>query len=163
MDKQNVYPFLIVYALFDEPNTFCILCSTISVIFSLAGVKYFLGSNALGVSERAFLISPVKANLKSVSTLILDTPEILAVCNISSGTPFVPGISPPYLLHVSTSSGITVDAPCSTIGVFGILSFISFKISNLNLASPLNLYAPWLVPIAIAKESQPVLSTNSFA
>ena len=35
--------------------------------------------------------------------------------------------------------------------------------SNLSLASPLNLYAPWLVPIAIAKESQPVLLTNSSA
>ena len=27
--------------------------------------------------------------------------------------------------------------------------------------SGLNLYAPWLVPMAIARESQPVLETNS--
>ena len=66
-------------------------------------------------------------------------------------------------MHISTNSGITVEAPCNTIGVFGIFSFTCFKISNLNFASPLNLYAPWLVPIAIAKESQPVFSTNSFA
>ena len=72
-------------------------------------------------------------------------------------------MSPPYLLHISTNSGITVDAPCNTIGVLGILSLISFKMSNLNFASPLNLYAPWLVPIAIAKESHPVLLTNSSA
>ena len=82
---------------------------------------------------------------------------------MSSGTPFAPGMFPPYLLHISTNSGITVEAPCSTIGVFGINSLTFAKISNLNLASPLNLYAPWLVPIAIAKESQPVLSTNSLA
>ena len=98
-----------------------------------------------------------------MSTFIFDTPDILASCKISSGTPFAPGISPPNLLHVSTSSGITVEAPCKTIGVFGIFSFTCFNISILNFASPLNLYAPWLVPIAIAKESHPVLSTNSFA
>ena len=72
-------------------------------------------------------------------------------------------MSPPNSLHIFTNSGITVEAPCSTIGVFGILVFTSFKISNLNFASPLNLYAPWLVPIAIAKESHPVLLTNSSA
>ena len=66
-------------------------------------------------------------------------------------------------MQISTNSGITVEAPCNTIGVFGIFSLIFAKISNLNFASPLNLYAPWLVPIAIAKESHPVLSTNSFA
>ena len=70
---------------------------------------------------------------------------------------------PPLLLHSSTNSGITVEAPCKTIGVFGISSFTLCKISNLNFASPLNLYAPWLVPIAMASESHPVLSTNSFA
>lgn len=63
--------------------------------FSLAGVKYFLGSNADGFSASDFLISPVNASLKSVSTFIFDTPDKLASCNISSGTPFAPGISPP--------------------------------------------------------------------
>ena len=67
----------------------------------------------------SFLIAAVIANLKSVSTFIFETPEILASCKISSGTPFAPGIFPPYLLHISTNSGITVDAPCNTIGVFG--------------------------------------------
>ena len=103
------------------------------------------------------------ASLRSVSTFIFETPEIDASCNISSGTPFAPGISAPYSLHCATSSGITVEAPCNTIGVFGILSFIFFKISNLSFASPLNLYAPWLVPIAIAKLSTPVAATKSLA
>ena len=115
------------------------MCCTVSFIKSLAGPQYFLGSNTDGFSDNAFLIAPVIASLKSVSTFIFDTPDILASCNISSGTPFAPGIFPPYSLHISTSSGITVDAPCNTIGVFGINSFTFAKISNLNLASPLNL------------------------
>ena len=40
---------------------------------------------------------------------------------------------------------------------------ISFNLSKSNLASPLNLYAPCEVPIAIANESQPVCLTNSTA
>ena len=135
-----------------EPNTSFILCCTVFLISSLAGVRYFLGSNAPGSSANTFLICAVIASLKSVSTFIFDTPFKLASCSISSGTPFAPGISAPYLLHISTNSGITVDAPCNTIGVFGINSLIFFRISNLNFASPLNLYAPWLVPIAIASE-----------
>lgn len=125
-----------------DPNTFFILCFTVSFIFSLAGVKYFLGSKADGSSASIFLISDVIANLRSVSTFIFDTPFILASCSFSSGTPFAPGMSPPYLLQVSTNSGITVDAPCNTIGVFGNFSFIFCNISYLNFASPLNLYAP---------------------
>ena len=154
---------ILIYALFDDPNTSLILCCTVFFTDSLAGVKYFLGSNTDGSSTRTFLISDVIAKRKSVSTFIFDTPDLLAWCSIMSGTPFAPGISPPYLLHFSTSSGITVDAPCNTIGVFGIRVFTSFNMSNLSLASPLNFYAPWLVPIAIAKESQPVLLTNSSA
>ena len=150
MNKQITGPFwghlpkwsCTFYALLLDPNTFFILCSTISCTFTLAGSKYFLGSNASGDSANTFLILPVTANLKSVSTFIFDTPLMLASLNISSGTPFAPGIFPPYLLQISTNSGITVDAPCNTIGVCGIFSFISFRISNLNLASPLNLYAP---------------------
>ena len=34
--------------------------------------------------------------------------------------------------RLSTNSGITVDAPCNTIGVFGINSFTFANISNLN-------------------------------
>ena len=60
-------------------------------------------------------------------------------------------------------NGLHIQQVRVPIGVFGINSFILANISNLNFASPLNLYAPWLVPIAIAKESQPVLLTNSYA
>ena len=94
-----------------EPNTSLILCCTVAFIKSLAGVKYLRGSNADGSSTNTFLIPAVIASLKSVSTLILETPEIDAVCKISSGTPFAPGIFAPYLLHCSTNSGITVEAP----------------------------------------------------
>ena len=84
------------YALLAEPNTSFILCETVSFTNSLAGIKYFLGSNALGSSTNTFLIPAVIASLKSVSTFIFETPEILASCNISSGTPLAPGIFPPY-------------------------------------------------------------------
>ena len=94
-----------------EPNTSLILCLTVSVIKSLAGVKYLRGSNAAGSSANTFLIPAVIASLKSVSTFILETPDVAAVCKISSGTPLAPGIFAPYLLHCSTSSGITVEAP----------------------------------------------------
>ena len=117
-----------------EPNTSFILCFTTSSINVLAFPKYFLGSNTAGSSANVFLIAAVIANLKSVSTFIFETPEILASCKISSGTPFAPGISPPYLLHISTSSGITVDAPCNTIGVFGNFCFTFANISTFNLA-----------------------------
>ena len=40
------------------------------------------------------------------------------------------------------SSLIYISMGWVCLGVFGTLSFISFNISNLNLASPLNLYAP---------------------
>ena len=50
----------------------------------------------------AFLIPAVIANLKSVSTFIFETPSILASCNISSGTPFAPGIFPPYSIPLAT-------------------------------------------------------------
>ena len=105
-----------------------LMCSTVFCISALAGVRYFLGSNALGSSANTFLICAVIASLRSVSTFILDTPSLLASFNISFGTPFAPGIFPPYLLQVSTSSGITVEAPCNTIGVLGIFSFIFYNL-----------------------------------
>lgn len=71
------------YILLLDPNTSFILCDTVSFTNSLAGVKYFLGSNAFGSSFNTFLIPAVKANLKSVSTLIFDTPDLLASFNIS--------------------------------------------------------------------------------
>ena len=87
--------FLINYILFDEPNTSFILCCTVCCIRVLASPKYFLGSKVDGFSAKTFLIAAVIANLKSVSTLIFETPNLLALFNISSGTPFAPGISAP--------------------------------------------------------------------
>ena len=122
------YPlhYYLTYALLLDPNTSLILWATVSSIKSLPLPIYFLGSNTLGFSTNVSLIPAVIANLKSVSTFILDTPDILASCNISSGTPLAPGKSAPYLLQISTNSGITVDAPCNTIGVFGIFSLIFY-------------------------------------
>ena len=67
------------YALLLDPNTSLILCCTVDFIKSLAGVKYLRGSKADGSSTNTFLIPAVIASLKSVSTLILETPEIEAV------------------------------------------------------------------------------------
>ena len=94
---------------------------------------------------------------------ILQTAIEDAFLNISTGTPLAPAIFPPNSLHVATAFWSTADAPWRTIGKPGNLLWISSSISNLNLASPLNLKAPWEVPIAIANESTPVLSTNSTA
>ena len=80
-----------------------------------------------------------------------------------SGTPWAPGMSPPYSLHLATNSGRTEEAPCKTIGKLGRRSPTFLRRSKSRYGSPLNLYAPWEVPIAIAKESTPVSSTNSAA
>lgn len=53
------------------------------------------------------------------------------------------------------------DAPCNTSGKFGMRDAISASMSKRNSASScVRLYAPWLVPIAIAKESVLVSDTN---
>ena len=50
------------------------------------------------------------------STLILQTAILAASRSISSGMPIASGICPPYWLTICTNSGITEDAPWSTIG-----------------------------------------------
>ena len=83
------------------------------------------------------------------------------------------GILPPWELMMSTYSWVTLLAPCKTIGNPGRRLLTSSRISNLSgggtktpslflvHCSGLNLYAPWEVPMAIAKLSTPVLLTKS--
>lgn len=41
---------------------------------------------------------------------------VAAFLSMSSGTPLAPSTLPPYWLHFSTNSGITVEAPWRTMG-----------------------------------------------
>ena len=113
---------MVRYLLLEALSTFLILCCTIPLIASLAGPRYFLGSKSAGCSTKCLRISAVMARRRSVSMLTLQTPYLVAVRIISSGTPCAPGISPPNSLHFFTNSGKTVDAPWSTRGVSGIRS-----------------------------------------
>ena len=99
----------------------------------------------------------------SESILILHTARFAASLNCSSGIPIASGIAPPYSLTILTYSCGTLDAPCKTIGNPGRRLDTSSRISSLNLGfcPGLNLYAPCDVPIAIARESTPVLVTKS--
>ena len=119
-------------------------------------------------------IPAVIAKRKSESMLILQTANLAACLSCCSGTPTASTNLPPFSLMILTYSWLTEDEPCKTIGNPGSLLLTSSKMSNLNgggnkipvsgslvHCSGLNLYAPWLVPIAIANESQPVLRTNS--
>src|SRR5690554_4578887 len=115
------YILLCYQALLLQPRTSFILCLTSSLILSLAGPRYFLGSKSPGFSAKCSLIPAVIASLRSESILILQTAILAAFLSISSGTPLAPGMSPPYLLMVSTNSGITDDAPCRTMGYPGSL------------------------------------------
>ena len=106
------------------------------------------------------------ARRPSLSMLILQTAERAARRNCSSEMPTAASILPPNRLIISTYSGMTLEAPCSTMGNPGRRCSISSRISNLRGggSSPgftLNLKAPWDVPMEMAKESTPVCSTNS--
>ena len=46
---------------------------------------------------------------------------------------------------------MTLEAPCSTMGKPGSLRLTSSRISKRSLGSPLNLNAPWLVPMPMAE------------
>ena len=106
---------------------------------------------------------PVIARRRSESMFILQTAICDAFFNISSGIPTASGILPPFSFIISTNFGTTEDAPCKTMGNFGNLASTSCNMSNLNwgFCPGLNLYAPWLVPIAMANESTPVRVTKS--
>lgn len=67
---------------------------------------------------------------------------------------------------ISIHSCVTHDEPCITRCVLGNRAWISLT-RSITKTSPvgrwLNLYAPWLVPIAIARASTPVSNTNRTA
>jgi len=78
-----------------------ILPLTISFIASLAGLKIFLGSNSIGDFTRNLRIVAVKASRRSVSIFIFVTPREMAFLMCSSGIPFAPLGSAPYLTAFS--------------------------------------------------------------
>ena len=104
---------------FEQPSTFLILCCTMSWMAWRAGPRYCRGSKWSGCRARYSRTAAVIARRRSVSMLILQTPDWLARRSISSGTPWAPLIFPPNSLHLATNSGRTVEAPWSTRGKFG--------------------------------------------
>ena len=149
---------MVRYLMLEALSTFLILCCTIPLIASLAGPKVLSWIEVSRMFYRSACGSQLSwpdADL-CISMLTLQTPYLVAVRIISSGTPCAHGISPPNSLHFFTNSGKTVDAPWSTRGVLGIRLWISLRRSKSRYGSPLNLYAPWLVPIATAGGSTPV-------
>ena len=128
----------------------------------IPAVPYVLGQNLSAYVSIYSRTAEVYAKRKSVSILIFAILVLYAFFNKSLfPTDFL--INPPWLLMLSTYSCSISDAPCKTIGVFGISFSIFFKMSYLILGSPTYLFTPWFVPIETASESTPVNSTNSFA
>ena len=141
---------------------------------SRAGPQYLRGSNSPGFSANTLRTAAVKAKRLSESMLILQTALSDALRSCSSGIPTASGNLPPYWLMISTYSCGTEEEPWSTIGKPGNYSMIASRISNANgggtslpvcgstvHCSRVNLYAPWLVPIEMANESQPVRVAKS--
>ena len=131
------------------------------VICFCAAPRYSRGLKFSGVVLSDWLMAAVAASLKSLSTLILQMFISVARRSCSVGMPRAFDSFPPFLFIVSVRCDGMFDAPCSTNGKFGMRLAISPKISNRNSSlSLLRLYAPWLVPMAIAKESVLVADTN---
>ena len=66
----------------------------------------------------------------SVSMFTLQTADLAASRNCSSGTPAAPSIFPPYSLIMATYLGSTEEAPCSTMGKPGSFFSISCRMSK---------------------------------
>ena len=121
-----------------------------------------------------FLTRAVMARRPSLSMLILHTADFAAVLSCSSGMPTLSASLPPYSLIIFTYCCGTEDEPWRTIGNPGIFLSISSRMSNLSgggtrmpsaflvHCSGVNLYAPWLVPMEMARESTPVLAEKSW-
>ena len=135
-------------------------------MYFLAGLLKCLGSKLAVSAKAASLTAAVNASLLSVSIFTFLTPFLIPSWISSTGTPYVCGISPPYLLMISNHSWGTELDPCITRWVFGKALWIS-AILLIARTSPVgflvNLYAPWLVPIAMAKASTFVFATKSAA
>ena len=67
-------------------------------------------------------------------------------------------LTPRFTDSAISSSGLA-DPPCNTRGT-ETFDFISLSKSNFKCGSNPSGYIPWAVPIAIAKQSHPVASTN---
>ena len=80
-------------------------------MLSRAGPRYLRGSNSAGFSAKVLRIAAVIARRESESMLILQTADLAALRNSSSGIPIAAFKAPPYLLIVSTSSSGTEDEP----------------------------------------------------
>ena len=95
--------------------------------------------------------------------LILHTAIRAAWRSWSSGTPMASFRAPPLALMSSTYLGVTEDAPWRTMGKPGRRLETSSRMSKRSwgLVPGLNLKAPWLVPMAMARLSTPVARTNS--
>ena len=112
------------------PNTFSILCLYNFSMLSRAGPKYLRGSNSAGFVANTSRIAAVIAKRLSESMLILQTADLAALRNSSSGIPIAASNFPPYLLIVSTSSWGTEDEPCNTMGKPGSFSITASNTSN---------------------------------
>ena len=126
-------------------------------------------SNSEGLSRKNSRCTRVQTSRPSVSMLTLVTPSLAAGRYSSSFTPRAEGSSlPPAALMRSTSDTGTEEEPCMTMGMgawpaaFTLAAICSIT-SKCKDCWPLNLYAPWLVPMAAASASQPERWMNSTA
>ena len=88
-----------------------ILCLYSFSILSRAGPRYLRGSNSAGFSAKVLRIAAVIARRESESMLILQTADLAALRNSSSGIPIAAFRAPQILFIVSTSSSGTEDYP----------------------------------------------------
>ena len=106
-------------------------------------------------------MAAVKPRRKSLSTFILQIFISVARRSCCVAMPRAFDMWPPNLFIVVIRCVGMLDAPCRTSGKFGMRLAMSDNISNLSSSSSdLRLWAPWLVPIDMAKESMPVCVTN---
>ena len=94
----------IYYTRFALPKTLIVLCLYNSFNASRAGPKYLRGSNSAGLDANTSRTAAVIAKRPSESILILQTAEVAAFHNCSSGIPTASFNAPPYLLIVATLS-----------------------------------------------------------
>ena len=120
-------------------------------------------SKSPGLSRKNSRWTRVQTSRPSVSMLTLVTPRVAAGRYSLTSTPMEPAILPPAALMRATSSCGTDEDPCMTSGKPGRRALIFSRTSKWRDCLPLNLKAPWLVPMAQARESQPVCLTKSSA
>jgi hypothetical protein len=95
-----------------------------------AGPGTCAGRTRRASRRRTLRILAVITRRPSESMLILQTALLAARRSCSSGMPTASSILPPYLLIMSTYSGTTEEAPCSTMGKPGMRFSISSRMSK---------------------------------